>query len=291
MQVEQSVEDGVTYYAVSGTPPKPSKPSYAFFGGYLIAGSSHAAVAEAVRSRVSGASLTRSTQFLDSFPPGQSTDASAIFYEDPTALAAAQLRKGPPDVRTSLAQLSDQGSAVVAVYGDGSAIRAVSTSPGLDVGAVGVVAAIAIPNLMRSRIAANEASAVGGIRTINTAQVSYQMSYPDRGFARDLATLGPDPKSPAFASAEHAGLIDEKLGNASCVEGKWCTNSGFRFSVTAVCKQAQCTEFVAVAKPVTSNTGTRSFCSTSDAIIRVKQGPPLNESVSAAECQGWKLLK
>ena len=34
------------------------------------------------------------------------------------------------------------------------------------------------------------------MRTINTAQVSYQMSYPDRGFARDLATLGSDPKSP-----------------------------------------------------------------------------------------------
>ena len=206
-------------------------------------------------------------------------------------MAAAQLRLGLPDLRTSLAQLSDHGSAVVAVYGDKSAIRAVSTAPGLDAGAVLVVAAVAIPNLLKSRMAANEASAVGGLRAINTAQVSYEMSYPDRGFARDLATLGPDPKSPESVSAEHAGLIDEKLGNAGCALGRWCTESGFRFTLTAVCKQQQCTGYVTVATPVASNTGNRSFCSTSDGIIRAKLGPPLRDSISVADCQEWKPLK
>jgi hypothetical protein len=117
------------------------------------------------------------------------------------------------------------------------------------------------------------------------------MSYPNRGFARDLAALGPDPSSPASASEEHAGLIDEKLGNASCAAGKWCTRSGFRFTTAAACKQQQCTEFVTVATPVASNTGTRSFCSTTDGIIRAKLGPPLSESISVAECQEWKPLK
>jgi len=288
MKVERSVEDGVTYYAVNGTPPKPSKFSYAFAGGQLIAGSSHAAVAEAVQLHASGGSLGRSTKFLDSLPPGHSANASAIFYENPIAVAAAQLRQGSPDLRASLAQMSDRGSAVVAVYGEGSAIRAVSTSPTLDAGAVLVVAAIAIPNLMKSRIAANEASAVGSLRSINTAQISYQMSYLNKGFARDLAKLGSDPKSPKSASEEHAGLLDEKLGNANCVAGKWCTNSGFRFTMNALCEQDQCTEFVAVATPVASNTGSRSFCSTSEGIIRVKPGPPLNKSISVAECHEWK---
>ena len=46
-----------------------------------------------------------------------------------------------------------------------------------------IIAAIAIPNLLRSRIAANEASAVGSIRTINTAEVTYASTYADLGFA------------------------------------------------------------------------------------------------------------
>ena len=45
-----------------------------------------------------------------------------------------------------------------------------------------IIAAIAIPNLLRSRIAANEASAVGSMRSINTAQVTYASSFPDTGF-------------------------------------------------------------------------------------------------------------
>ena len=53
-----------------------------------------------------------------------------------------------------------------------------------------IIAAIAIPNLLRSRIAANEASAVGSLRTINTAEVTYASTYPSAGFATDLGTLG-----------------------------------------------------------------------------------------------------
>jgi prepilin-type N-terminal cleavage/methylation domain-containing protein len=52
-----------------------------------------------------------------------------------------------------------------------------------------VIAAIAIPNLIRSRIAANEASAVGSVRTINTAEMTYASTYPNYGFA-GLTNLG-----------------------------------------------------------------------------------------------------
>src|SRR3989442_3274667 len=54
-----------------------------------------------------------------------------------------------------------------------------------------IIAAIAIPNLLRSRIAANEASAVGSIRTLNTAEVTYASTYPDQGFTCTLANMGP----------------------------------------------------------------------------------------------------
>ena len=52
-----------------------------------------------------------------------------------------------------------------------------------------IIAAIAIPNLLRSRMAANEASAVGSLRTINTAQTTYASTYPATGFTSTLANL------------------------------------------------------------------------------------------------------
>ena len=56
-----------------------------------------------------------------------------------------------------------------------------------------IIAAIAIPNLLRARISANEAAAASTVRTINTTQITYSTSYPDHGYAPDLATLGPGP--------------------------------------------------------------------------------------------------
>ncbi len=53
-----------------------------------------------------------------------------------------------------------------------------------------IIAAIAIPNLLRARIAANESSAVASIRTLNTAQISYNSAYPTVGFATAMASLG-----------------------------------------------------------------------------------------------------
>ena len=54
-----------------------------------------------------------------------------------------------------------------------------------------IIAAIAIPNLLRARIAANEASSVASIRTINTAEVTYLTAYPTSGYSITLAALGP----------------------------------------------------------------------------------------------------
>ena len=54
-----------------------------------------------------------------------------------------------------------------------------------------IIAAIAIPNLLRARIAANESSAVSAIRTVNTAEVTYQSAYPTMGYSTTLDQLGP----------------------------------------------------------------------------------------------------
>src|SRR5437016_10589859 len=75
-----------------------------------------------------------------------------------------------------------------------------------------IIAAIAIPNLLRSRIAANEASAVGSIRTLNTAQVTYSSTYPDQGFTCTLTNFQP-PSGTASASSTAAGLVDTVLAS------------------------------------------------------------------------------
>src|ERR1700758_4185719 len=71
-----------------------------------------------------------------------------------------------------------------------------------------IIAAIAIPNLLRARMAANESAAASSIRTINTAEVSYITAYPTNGYAT-LAQLG--GASPCVAAPATACLIDNNL--------------------------------------------------------------------------------
>lgn len=289
---EQVTDGGVTYYTVRVPGAKaPVEIGYAFVDGYLIVGSSRAAVAEAVRLHRTGESLGKSKRFLASLPPRATPGASAVLYEDPQAMAALQMGRLAPEMAESFARLAGLGTpTVMCVYGEEKAIRAESTSAGFDLGAVLVVGAVAIPNLLRSRMAANEASAVGTIRTVMTAQITYETTYPQRGFASDLATLGPDPSGKSTPSADHASLIDATLGGATCKAGSWCVKSGFKFSLAAVCKQKLCDDFVVVGTPVADNTGTRSFCSTADGVIRYKTGSPLTSPVSASECRAWAPL-
>src|SRR4051812_12906962 len=75
-----------------------------------------------------------------------------------------------------------------------------------------IIAAIAIPNLLRARISANESSAVGNLRTINTAEVAYQTSFPTVGYAASLgARAGAFCPVPVPTSTS-ACVIDIPLG-------------------------------------------------------------------------------
>ena len=84
-----------------------------------------------------------------------------------------------------------------------------------------IIAAIAIPNLLRARIAANESSAASSVRTINTAEVGYLTTYPAVGYSTALANLGPGggacPNPPVAATA---CLIDQQLSVANAAPGK-----------------------------------------------------------------------
>ena len=204
-----------------------------------------------------------------------------------------QLRRMSPEMAEAVTQLfGKQAPQLTAIYGDDTSIRMASHSSGADVMTAMMMAAIVIPNLLRSRMAANEAGAVGSVRTINTAEITYQVAYPKRGFASALSKLGPNHADAAKPSAEHADLIDDSLAAENCTADGWCTKSGYRFNLTGICKANSCSDFVITATPLSSNTGTRSFCSTSSGIIRMRvAGAALAQPLTVSECQKWEPLQ
>jgi prepilin-type N-terminal cleavage/methylation domain-containing protein len=125
-----------------------------------------------------------------------------------------------------------------------------------------IIAAIAIPNLLRARMAANESSAVAGVRTINTAEVTYNSTYPTIGYATALTNLG--GVAPCTPSSTTACLVDSVLGNSSTT-----AKSGYKFNANSIAGTPS-VSYYAEGHPVTVNqTGIRSFCSFEDAVVRV----------------------
>jgi len=102
-----------------------------------------------------------------------------------------------------------------------------------------IIAAIAIPNLLRARMAANESSAASSIRTVNTAEVSYYSAYPATGYA---AQNGTPPNT-----------------------GK----SGYTFTSGVVAANGINARYFVNGMPISyQQTGTRDFCSAEDAVVR-----------------------
>ena len=119
-----------------------------------------------------------------------------------------------------------------------------------------IIAAIAIPNLLRARMAANESSALASVRTIVIAQMSYSQSHPESGYACSLSALS------------DAQMIDTGLASGQ--------KNGYRFEITGC--EAEPTggannKYQVVAYPVTANqTGIRAFCSDESAVIKQHSG-------------------
>jgi type IV pilus assembly protein PilA len=141
-----------------------------------------------------------------------------------------------------------------------------------------IIAAIAIPNLLRAKMQANESSAVGSIRTINTAEITYSSSYPSVGYAATLANLG--GASPCTPGQATGCLIDSVLSGGN--------KSGYNFTAVGA-GGPPATQYYATGVPVTLNqTGIRSFCSFEDAAIRVD--PTGAAMASEAACQALQPL-
>jgi len=143
-----------------------------------------------------------------------------------------------------------------------------------------IIAAIAIPNLLRARIAANESSAAASMRTLDTAQISFTTSYPALGFAVALVNLGPGAGNvvcPAGGPvAAGACIIDSTLASG--------VKSGFNFN-SAGQGAAPMVTFVNNAWPLTFNvTGVKAFCGVEDNALRYIS--PSGGTVTYAVCTG-----
>jgi len=125
-----------------------------------------------------------------------------------------------------------------------------------------IIAAIAIPNLIRARISANESSAAASVRTIATAEIQYQSAYPTVGYASSLSALGPTAASGCTTpTSTQACLIDMVIVNATAAASP---KSGYVYQASG-----GPAAFAEGNTPASiGHTGNKAFCSIEDAVVR-----------------------
>jgi type IV pilus assembly protein PilA len=135
-----------------------------------------------------------------------------------------------------------------------------------------VIAAIAIPNLLRSRMAANEASAAESMRMINTAEAAYNAAFPNLGYSNTLTDLG--GASPCAAvSTTAACLLDNLVAQSNAAAGK----SGYYFTYTPTAGGAATvvSQYTIQGTPLTvGRTGLRQFFTDESYVIRYSTTGP-----------------
>ena len=133
-----------------------------------------------------------------------------------------------------------------------------------------IIAAIAIPNLLRSRIAANEASATSSLRSLNTAEITYASTY-NSGFTDNLSRLGA-PGAGTQPSAANADLVDPVLSGQVAGSSTSFVKSGYTFTYTPTGSNTTygfIAQYQVLGNPqARGSSGQRSFYTNESAVIR-----------------------
>ncbi len=205
-----------------------------------------------------GVELTRSPDQPFEFQIVGKREAKATL-----TLTATEMAAGKAAVHLLVASQGKQSPLTVYLRQEGGAWRLINVEaegknllPDLD------QPELALRTLTKDQMAANESSAVGSLRTINTGAVTYAAGYPELGVPPDLESLGPAPDGAFSYTPQHAGILDERLAcpDASCVK------SGYRIEYQRVDKE----HYRATAVPVTYGvTGVRSFFTDESGVLRV----------------------
>ena len=142
-----------------------------------------------------------------------------------------------------------------------------------------IIAAIAIPNLMRARMAANDSSAAASEHTIIVGEVGYYGAYPTQGYGTLAQLGGAAPCVPAIATG---CLIDNNLATNGGGNGK----SGYSFAVTVTAPAAAApSTFFTTAVPISNTSGTKSFCAADDGVVRNGAPGVITAPATYAACQ------
>lgn len=132
-----------------------------------------------------------------------------------------------------------------------------------------IIAAIAIPSLIRAKISADESSAAASVRQISTAQIAYAASYPAVGYAATLSALGPGGGTCSGGpTSTNACILDSVLSTGA--------KSGYQFQSAGSGGGSGTpnSQFVSSSAPGTYNvTGVRNFCMITDGVMRINPGP------------------
>jgi prepilin-type N-terminal cleavage/methylation domain-containing protein len=145
-----------------------------------------------------------------------------------------------------------------------------------------IIAAIAIPNLMRAKMAANDSSAAAGERTIVTAEVGYFASYPTIGYT-NLVALGGAINAACVPSTTTACLLDNNLANNG---PGGLGKSGYNFAATRILATATTpAQFWTTATPLGTTSGTKAYCANDDGVVRTQAAGTITLVASYAACQ------
>ena len=149
-----------------------------------------------------------------------------------------------------------------------------------------IIAAIAIPNLMRARMAANDSSAAASERTTVTGEIGYFAAYPTVGYTSLAGLGGASPCTPAPATG---CLIDNNLASNGAGGGK----SGYSFASTPQTGAGSPipNEFYATGTPISAQTGTKAYCAFDDGVVRTQAAGTITlvaATALARPCCRWR---
>jgi type IV pilus assembly protein PilA len=140
-----------------------------------------------------------------------------------------------------------------------------------------IIAAIAIPNLLRARMAANDSTAAASIHAINVAELGYFGTYETVGYPATIASLG--GTSPCTPSSTTSCFLDETLTTGA-------VRNGYTFAATGSPSAGSLVndQFYSTGTPVNHLTGTRAYCSAQDLVIRLQPAGNTTLVPSYATC-------
>jgi len=150
-----------------------------------------------------------------------------------------------------------------------------------------IIAAIAIPNLMRSKMSANESGGAATTRTLITNSILYSNTYPTVGYPATISVLGNAGATPCVAGPLSACMADPVLACAAAP----CAKDNYQYTLTGIGAGggAANNDFVAFGTPIGPSAGGKDYCATAEGVVRYQAAaaPPTAAVTTVAGCNAF----